>query len=150
MRTSSVELVIFQILSKKHTHLTALEVYETARLQLPAVNPSTVYRALERMVQRGEVSVSDMGTGSAVYERVTSGQHHHLVCQGCGEIITIENDEVGLFFKTLQDQYQFSVCTNHLILFGFCQKCQSTRQTYLEGEKAAKSHQENGKSTQRP
>ena len=124
MRTSSVEQIILEILSKEHTHLTSHQVYEEIHPRLPALNPSTVYRALERLASAGKVSVSDMGTGSAVYELLADGVHHHLVCQECGSVITLTHEEVQAFFGSIEDQHQFQVATNHLVLFGVCQECQ--------------------------
>jgi len=124
MRTSSVEQVILEILSVEHTHLTSLQIYELMRERFPALNQSTVYRALERMARDGRISVSDMGTGSSVYEGVTHDRHHHLVCQNCGAILTIHDDEVSRFFAGLQDHYHFTIATNHLVLFGTCENCQ--------------------------
>jgi Fur family ferric uptake transcriptional regulator len=124
MRASSVDQVILEILSKEHAHLTSLQIYEEIRPRLPAVNPSTVYRALERLVNCGKVSISDMGTGSAVYELLADGLHHHLVCQRCGQILTIGHDDVGKLFEVLQQKNHFNIVTNHLILFGICEACQ--------------------------
>jgi Fur family ferric uptake transcriptional regulator len=124
MRASSVDQVIIQTLSKEHAHLTSLQIYDEIRHQLPAVNQSTVYRSLERLVSQGLVSVSDMGTGSAVYETVTDGIHHHLVCQKCGNVKTISHEDVAEFFSNIQQEFQFKVITNHLILFGICEECQ--------------------------
>lgn len=124
MRASSVDQIILETLSKEHAHLTSHQVYEEIRLRLPAVNPSTVYRALERLANSGKVSVSDMGTGSAVYESLADGLHHHLVCQNCGRVQTIDHDLVGKFFAEVGGQFDFKVTTNHLILFGICADCQ--------------------------
>jgi len=124
MRTSSVEQIILETLSREHTHLTSHQVYEEIRTRLPAVNPSTVYRALERLTNVGKVSVSDMGTGSAVYELLADGGHHHLVCQKCGRVTTIGQAEIENFFAAIQQKHHFTVLTNHLILFGICEDCQ--------------------------
>ena len=126
MRTSSVEQIIIETLSKEHTHLTSLQVYEEIHNRLPALNQSTVYRALERLVNRGLVSISDMGNGSAVYELLNNGMHHHLVCQKCGQVITIGHEEVEAFFSIIQERYKYKIITNHLILFGICEQCQAT------------------------
>ena len=127
MRTSSVDQIILEVLAQEHAHLTSLQIFEVIRERLPAVNQSTVYRALERMAKRGQVSISDMGTGSAVYERVSDGRHHHLVCQLCGKTYTIGNEEVERFFAEIEAQNQFEISTNHLILFGVCGECGKSR-----------------------
>ena len=124
MRTSSVDQIIMETLSKEHIHLTSHQVYEQIRGRLPAVNQSTVYRALERLANNSLISVSDMGTGSAVYEALSDGVHHHLVCNSCAQVYTINHEDVVHFFKTIEDLNQFKITTNHLILFGLCSKCQ--------------------------
>jgi len=123
MRSSSVDYYILDILNREHAHLTSHQVYEEIHPQLPAVNPSTVYRALERLAKAGKVSVSDMGTGSAVYEAVIAEIHHHLVCQNCGHVTTLHHDEVDAFFHLLEEKHQFEIKTNHLVLFGLCENC---------------------------
>jgi len=124
MRASSVDQAILELLARENSHLTSHEVYEQIRGRLPAVNPSTIYRALERLANLGKISVSDMGTGSAVYESVTDGLHHHLVCQKCGCVYTIGHAEVGSFFAAIQEKDRFRVITNHLVLFGMCERCE--------------------------
>ena len=125
MRTSSVDKVILDVLTGDEKHLTSLQIYEVIRGRLPAVNPSTVYRSLERLVQAGKVSVSDMGTGAGVYELLTDHRHHHLVCQKCGVITTIDDADVSCLFERIEDRLHFQVVTNHLVLFGVCAACQA-------------------------
>jgi len=125
MRSSSVDFYILQVLKKEQSHLTSHEVFERIQGQLPAVNPSTVYRALERLVKVGKVSISDMGTGAEVYELAEGETHHHLVCQNCGKIITLHHEEVDGFFQKLEREKKFKILTNHLVLFGICEDCQN-------------------------
>jgi Fur family ferric uptake transcriptional regulator len=123
MRASSVDQAIIDTLAREHAHLTSLQVFEAIRDRLPAVNPSTVYRALDRLAKQGKVSVSDMGTGSAVYELVELGLHNHLVCQRCGRVTTFRHEEAQILYGAVEDKYGFRVRTNHLILFGICSSC---------------------------
>jgi len=124
MRSSSVDTIILEVLSKEHAHLTSHQVYEEIRQRLPAVNPSTVYRALERLVDFEKVSISDMGTGSAVYELIADGAHHHLVCKKCGNVITVDHQDVENFFTAIRQKSRFEIVTKHLILYGICEQCQ--------------------------
>jgi Fur family ferric uptake transcriptional regulator len=123
VRTSSIELAIIELLNKDQHHLTAQEVYHLLFPRFPAINPSTVYRALERLADAGKVSVSDLGTGASVYEAVSDRMHHHLVCRKCGRIRTVDHALVGELFNRIEDAYSFRVETNHLILFGICPEC---------------------------
>jgi len=123
MRASSIEYAILELLEEKNCHLKANEVYQQLHPRFPAVNPSTVYRALERLAHAGKISVSDMGTGASVYEKITDGMHHHLVCQKCGHVQTIQHGLVGQFFVNVENEFSFGVATNHLVLFGTCSQC---------------------------
>ena len=126
MRASSVDQIIIETLSKEHIHFTSHQVFEEIRARLPAVNQSTVYRALERLANIGKVSVSDIGTGSAVYEILGEGFHHHLVCLKCAQVKILDHEDVQIFFADIQTKNNFKIVTNHLILFGICEHCQST------------------------
>lgn len=123
MRSSSIVSIILELLKCADCHYTAYKIYEQVRPRLPATSPSTVYRSLERLVHAGLVSVSDMGTGAAVYELVTTDVHHHLVCEHCGGTITLPHQAVKDFFQALEHQSGFTITTNHLVLFGYCPTC---------------------------
>lgn len=123
MKSSTVQQLILELLHEEHAHITAQEIFTQLKPRLPSVNPSTVYRALDRLTNAGKISVSDMGIGAAVYEIVGSSPHHHLVCQGCKRVITLENEIVQPLFDEIEDRFGHTLTTNHLILFGYCPEC---------------------------
>ncbi len=127
MRASSVNYAILDVLGSENAHLTAAEIFDQIRETLSAVNPSTVYRALDRLVRAGLVSVSDMGKGPVVFEVIGKHAHHHLVCQNCGEAITIDDEEIKDLLIQIENESGFQVTTNHLVLFGICPDCQRNR-----------------------
>jgi Fur family ferric uptake transcriptional regulator len=124
MRHSTVDLFILDYLGSQHAHLTSQQVYEHIHQRLPATNPSTVYRALERLAHAGKISVSDMGSGAQVYESLHFGRHHHLVCQNCGAVVQLEDEDVINFVESIQARTHYQIITNHLVLFGLCEFCQ--------------------------
>ena len=126
MKNTSTDQFILETLSDQKSHLTALQIYEAVHIKLPAINPSTVYRALERLVEHGMVTISDMGLGASVFELAEKKPHHHLVCQGCGKITMVEDEDISPMFLVLEKKYHYGIKTNHLILFGLCEQCQSS------------------------
>ncbi len=127
MKSSSVDAAILDVLNAHAPgHLTAAQVYEQIQPRLPAVNPSTVYRALERLAKNGRISVSDMGSGAAVYEAFSDPPHHHLVCQQCGRVEMLSHRQVQALFAEIAAQYGYKIITNHLILFGVCPACRES------------------------
>jgi Fur family ferric uptake transcriptional regulator len=128
MKTSSVDQIIIEIIEKEENHLTSQQIYEKLRNHLPAVNRSTVYRSLERLAEYGKVSISDMGMGASVYELVSNGIHHHLICQQCHQTILIPLEDVANFFSQVELMSRYQITTNHLILYGICDACISKNQ----------------------
>jgi Fur family ferric uptake transcriptional regulator len=127
MRASSVSIIILDLLRNVSSHFTAQEIYEQVKKKLPATSPSTVYRALERLVESGLVSITDMGTGAVVFEAIENGMHHHLICQRCNSEFTIPNEAVNDFFRSIEKDHHFKVTTNHMVLFGICPICQKSK-----------------------
>lgn len=123
MRSSAVQQLVLKLLQEEHSHFTAQEVYTRVIERLPGVNQSTVYRTLERLKNTGKVSVSDMGLGAAVFEMVANPPHHHLVCQNCHKVITLDNEVVQPLFDGIENKFNYQLTTNHLILFGYCPEC---------------------------
>lgn len=127
MRTSSISNAILKVLTSKEDHLTAKEIYEAIKITFTAVDTSTVYRALERLVHEGKVSVSDMGGPAVVYELVTKNPHHHLVCEQCHKQITFRDGKVSDFLDSIEKESNYQITTNHLVLFGICPECQKKK-----------------------
>lgn len=127
MRASSISNAILKVLTSQDDHLTAKEIYEAIKINFSAVDTSTVYRALERLVHDGKVSVSDMGGPAVVYELVTKNPHHHLVCEQCHKQITFRDDKVSDFLNSIEKESGFHITTNHLVLFGICPECQKKK-----------------------
>jgi len=82
------------------------------------------------MAGTGEISVLAMGAGGLVYEILEEGIHHHLVCQVCGRVITLEYGEVQAFFDAVERSHDFKIATNHLVLFGLCADCAGRGNSY--------------------
>jgi len=123
-RLTSARSIILETLNADHKHWTAQGVHEAVKPQLPSLNLSTVYRALDFLSSEGHISVSDLGLGTPVYESIQYGYHHHLVCQECSQIFDLSHKEVNEFFAKISREKKFDICTNHLILFGTCEECQ--------------------------
>lgn len=127
MRSSSITNAILALLEEQHSHLTAAEIYDALHTTYSAINRSTVYRALKRLVDAGEVSISDIGRDSQVYELSSGEPHHHLVCQSCNRILMLEDGKVRDFFRAVESSKGFKVVTNHLILYGICDQCRKKK-----------------------
>ena len=125
LRLTSARAIILEILNADKKHWTIQEIYKEVKGRLPSINISTVYRAMEYLSNNGLISVSDLGWSTPVYESVSEEVHHHIVCQECGNVSDLSHEAVQDFFDTVSRVHRFSIRTNHLILFGECEKCRN-------------------------
>jgi Fur family ferric uptake transcriptional regulator len=92
----------------------------------PTIDPSTIYRALDVLVEVGLVVVSEIAETGKIYKIAGAAQHHHLVCQSCGKVLTIQAEALAPLLNQLREYYGFEVRADHLSLPGFCADCRST------------------------
>lgn len=120
-RVTPQRLVILGAL-QQGAHLSADEVFARVEQQLPGVNRSTVYRALDLFSDLGLVSTTDLGGGARQFELLEQ-PHHHLICHRCGGVMEMQDALVSPLREAIQAAYGFSPIINHLALFGFCREC---------------------------
>jgi Fur family transcriptional regulator, ferric uptake regulator len=104
-------------------HAAPEEVYARVRRRSPAVNRATIYRNLDFLCAMRLVTSTDVGQGGKVYEIACETPHHHLVCRQCGGVVQIDHALAKAFFSKIERDYEFTVDTDHLALFGLCPKC---------------------------
>lgn len=86
------------------------------------VNKTTVYRQIEKMLQKNLLIEVELGDGKKRYELKSLGHHHHLVCKKCGNIDDIYLDEKFLI-KKVNRLTKFKIESHNLEFFGRCVKC---------------------------
>ena len=79
-RPTAQRLLVLQALGGGD-HVNADEILAHARARYPAIDPSTVYRTLDALVEAGIARRTDLGHGRAFYELARDHRHHHAVCQ---------------------------------------------------------------------
>ena len=90
---------------------------------LPGVDLSTVYRALDVLVEVGLISHTHMGHGPPVYHAVDPRPHLHLVCQRCGAVTTAEISLADGLLEALLDVHGFRADLDYMSLPGVCRTC---------------------------
>jgi len=122
-RVTPQRRVILHILQDTHAHLTPAEIYEKARIQLPGLTETTVYRTLEFLTKIGLAQEAFNGTSKAAYE-ICAYTHHHLICRKCGKEVEVPHVKVDALCKDLESETGFQLMQNHLSFFGICPDCQ--------------------------
>ncbi len=119
--------IILDTLCEMGGHVTVAELYERVHGRYPAIDRSTVYRALDFFVGLGLVGAAEIG-GATVYEIAgnedTPGcAHPHLVCRVCGDIDHVPDTAFAAFAARLRADYGFAADLTNLTIPGLCGEC---------------------------
>ena len=122
-RLTPQRLMILSAIEGSSDHISAEEIYAQVAARYSHVNISTVYRTLERLRDLRILSQTDLGRGCAEYELVTDRPHHHLVCQGCGQVIDLDHTYVAMSAEVIRRDFGFEPFFDHFAIFGWCREC---------------------------
>ena len=118
MPKHSVDLIslITQLLTQHHL-LTANQLIELLANRGETYNKTSIYRALDKMLEEGQVCKHTFQEKEAIYE-LRSHHHDHLICQHCGKVETIHCQ-----VESPTDLNGFTIDHHHLTFFGTCSAC---------------------------
>ena len=106
-----------------HHHISAEEIYSQVIARYPHINISTIYRTLDMLEELHLVTKTDMGEGKVRYHAADDGDHHHMVCRECGEVIDFNEEILSPIKESLKKEYGFTADLRHMAIFGRCDKC---------------------------
>lgn len=116
--------IILHVLHEDMEHPTAEEIHARVSAVSAAIDLSTVYRTLELLQQLDLVSSFELGDGQRRYELLSVHHpHHHLLCRGCGKLVTIEAAEVQPLLEALRQSRGFEAQLEHMVIPGLCGEC---------------------------
>jgi Fur family ferric uptake transcriptional regulator len=120
--------MVLSVLHEVEDFATAEEIYDRVSAISSSVDISTVYRTLELLQDFHMVASVDPGDGQRRYELLgVHGQHFHLVCRSCGEIVGVEPGAIEGFAARMRDAYGFEIDMEQLSIPGLCQACSESR-----------------------
>jgi len=115
--------LLLSIMREAGRHLDAKEVYRRASERDPNISLATVYRNLRVFEKQGLLNERHLGQARCYYEMKRSGEHQHLVCEACGQVIEFESPLIRKLVAEVQRKNNFSVTKVELYLEGHCHKC---------------------------
>ena len=100
-----------------NAHLSAEEVFQQARVELPELSRATVYNALGELTEAGLLGLVE-GPGPRRFDANVT-PHHHFRCQSCHELHDVELENVDVSLR----ERGFQVKSAHVLLEGLCPRC---------------------------
>lgn len=103
----------------------AQEIHAALRDAGEKVGLATVYRALQSLVEAGEVDQVQTDAGEAAYRLCSQTHHHHLVCRQCGRTVEIEGPAVEKWASRVAEDHGYGDVSHSVELFGVCPACRA-------------------------
>ncbi len=116
-------LLIVRALRHADGHVSATQIADQVKIAYPFVDVSTVYRTLDVLKRMRLATVTDMGSGDAVFEWTPEEPHHHLICSSCGAVLELDHDYFGGLEDRLLRDHGFLPDLHHFAIFGLCADC---------------------------
>ncbi len=126
-RVTAQRMLLLKLLHDCEGHLGADDLYHLARTREPRLSLSTVYRTLNRLKRTGLVCELHLDDEHHHYELADKGNHHHLICQGCGKIIEIKCFLIDEILSHIEEDHDFEVTNTQMEFLGYCADCQSVK-----------------------
>ena len=123
MRVTHQRSLVMEIIRQGRGHLDADEIYRRAREKEPRISLSTVYRTLQMLKRLGLVEELHFDETHHHYEMKPSGEHHHLVCQGCGRVIEFSYPLSRYIKNNVPEAKDFDITDIQVSMTGYCAKC---------------------------
>lgn len=123
---------ILEILKKSEQPLPAEKIYFDMINNETKISLSTVYRALESLIQNNLVTKINLsGDSKALFEYKEIGHRHYLVCLCCKKIFPIDFCPLEEYEKKLAKENNFLACGHKLDIYGYCYECQKKMESNI-------------------
>lgn len=127
-KTKNKTEIMNYLLSHSEKRVSAADIIKHLKENGNEVNPTTIYRNLDKMTESGEIlKYKTADAGCALYQCVKNHyncrNHLHLQCEGCGRIIHLECGFMDTISQHLMADHGFSLKCNGSVLLGTCRDC---------------------------
>lgn len=90
---------------------------------VPDVHVATVYRTLALLEEIGALRHVHLSHGPAIYERVTTADIRHVVCERCGRHVSVPGKVFAAAGRRLAADFDFVLDGSHFAIVGRCVDC---------------------------
>jgi Fur family ferric uptake transcriptional regulator len=116
---------IASVLRARKRFISAAEIHRALGSAKARVSLSTVYRTLEHLHAKGDVTVRIEPAGESTYMLCEPEHHHpHAICKVCGRVDDVDCTAIEQFSESLRSLNGFALEDHAMEFFGRCRACQ--------------------------
>lgn len=125
LKATPARLAILKLLENSDKPIDAGVIFSTLQEKGIQIDPVTVFRIINLFTQKGLARQFHFNEGKSRYEIASKAdQHHHLVCQECGQIDDIEDPLIKKVEEKIVSKKGFLIKSRSIEFFGVCTSCQ--------------------------
>ncbi|MCG0239846.1 MAG: transcriptional repressor [Firmicutes bacterium] len=128
IRMTMQRRAVLQVVREACDHPTAIEIFERVRARYPHIAYSTVYTALNALVEAGLVRELRIGKHPTRYDGRIE-HHHHALCEGCGRVVEVEVGLCTCQLEAIRSETGFQVRQLHVEIRGLCPECRARKES---------------------
>lgn len=117
---------VLQAVLEHHDHPTADQVLEAVKDRVPGISRTTVYRALDTLVDMGFVRRLHHAGVSARFDGRTH-RHHHLICNKCHKVIDLDDESLNRLRISQIHAEGFEIEDFSVHFMGICRACRRSQ-----------------------
>ena len=124
LKITPARLAVLDILEKTDKPIdiaTIIDYLETNNIK---ADPATVFRIINAFTDKGITKQIQLNEGKFRYEHASKKDHHHLICEKCGDLEDVSDNFISDIEKEIQRKKKFLIKRHSLEFFGICKKCQ--------------------------
>lgn len=126
LRTTQPRVKILQLLEdKRHTHLSAEEIYRLLLDSGESIGIATVYRVLAQFEEAHMVKRLSFNENRSVYEISDPDHHDHVICTQCGRIDEFLDPDLEDRQHAVATDLGYRLHFHEMTLYGVCQSCRN-------------------------
>lgn len=129
LKSSKRRDLIVDFIMQTKGHFTIDDIYPQMLKIDRSIGIATVYRTLRLLVDSGILREHSFGEKRGYFELLPlhTPLHDHLICTDCGKIMEFQCQSIEQEKRRIAQQYQFSIRTHKLEIFGICAQCQQQK-----------------------
>ncbi len=115
------QAVIWEIINNSKEHPSAEMVYQKAKELVPKISAGTVYRNLSDLTQKGLIRRIPVQNSPDRFDFNTT-EHAHAICQTCGKVTDIFEDDI---INRLKSTVEGDILSVEIDVYYICKNCQN-------------------------
>lgn len=127
LRMTNQREIILQELKKSKRHLSADELYDRVKKNMPRISLATVYRNLEILSEAGVIRKLEISGRQKRFDFDVS-DHDHIYCIMCHKVDNLNIERKDVDSEQLGVEVGYSITGYRVEVIGICPECQKKEQ----------------------